>query len=310
MSRDLISVVIPVYGDKVLVSALYNALILTFDKMDVDFEILMVNDNCPYGSGEEILKLALEDKRLKFIDFSKNYGQHNAIKAGIDHCSGDYLVVMDCDLQDNPEDIIRFYSEAKKGYDIVFGDRAERNDSTVKRFLSKAFNVLTRILMENSTNRSFGNFSIINKKIINELKKIHSAQFEYVSTTFSLGFNTSFIEITKEERQVGKSSYNIIKGIKLALITIGLNSTKPLSFAIACSVIMFLFSFAFLVKLVIAYSAYSEPLLGWTSLMVSIFFIAGFLFAYLAILGLYIAQIVNNVKGRPLYCIKNKVNLD
>ena len=122
MQKDLISVVIPVYGDKRLVRILYSRLIENLSKLDVDFEIIMVCDACPYGSADEIQKLALEDNRVKFIDLQRNFGQHIAIKAGIDAANGDYTMVMDCDLQDNPQDIPRFYNKIKEcNCDVIFG---------------------------------------------------------------------------------------------------------------------------------------------------------------------------------------------
>lgn len=310
MKKDMISIISPVYGDKRNVKLLYDKLINSLSKINIDHEIILVNDCCPYGSGEEIEKIANIDKRVKFIDLSRNFGQHNAIKAGLDNAKGDYAVVMDCDLQDNPDDICKFYEEIKKGYDIVWGIRTKRKDNFFKIFISKSYQFVEKQLSNYTSPYDHGNFSIISRKVIDEFKKINNHNFNYCTVIHYLGFNTSYINIEKSQRAEGKSGYNIIKSIQLAAKSIIANSNKPLIFASYCSVIMFIFSLLFSIKLFIDYFIYSDRLLGWTSIMVSIFFIGGLLFAYLAILGLYIGGIFKEVKHKPLYIIKKTMNLE
>lgn len=310
MPKDLISIVVPVYGDKKLIKMLYNRLKEALSKIDVDYEFIFVNDCCPYGSGEEILKLAQVDTKIKFIDLSRNFGQHVAIKAGLDHAKGDWVVVMDCDLQDNPDDIPRFYQKAKdEGYDIVFGERTNRNDSFFKILLSKCFEFATKRITDSYYNKNIGNFSIISKRVVNEIKKIDGKYFVYGNTLHWMGFNVGFINVNKEIRAVGESNYTFYKGLILALNSLTLNSNKPLVFAAYCAFIMFVLCLTFVMKLMVEYIFYYKPLAGWTSIMVSIFFIGGLLFAYLGILGVYIGKINREVKGTPLYTIKHKVNL-
>lgn len=310
MNKELISVVIPVYGDKKLVNLLYKELLESFENIDADFEIIMVNDACPYGSGQEIEKIALIDNRVKFIDLSRNFGQHYAIKAGIDHASGDWLVVMDCDLQDNPKEIANFYQKAKEGHDVVFGIRAKRDDTFFKIALSKLFRLSAQLMKETSAGYDHGNYSIISKKVIDKFKNINDYNFNYCTVMDFLGFSPVYINIEKEKRAEGKSGYNIIKGIDLALKSIIAVSNRPLVFAAYSSFCMFILSFIFAVKLFLDYFMSGDKLLGWTSIMVSIFFIAGLIFVYLAILGLYVGGIFNEVKKRPLYVIKKKINVD
>lgn len=313
--RDLISVITPVYGDKSLVRLLYNELLETFALMDVDFEIIMVNDACPYDSGEEIEKLANIDKRVKFIDLSRNFGQVYAIKAGIDYCNGDWVIVMDCDLQDNPKDIIRFYNETKKGYEIVFGVRKTRKDSLLKKVFSKIYKSCIRNLSATDMDsciykKNIGTFSIISKKVAQEYKKVNSYNSNYGSIISWLGFEVGYIDIIKEERKIGISSYNLRKGASLIVSLIVSNTNKPLIFAAYCSFVMFIFCFAFILKLVFDYYFLQAPILGWTSIMVTLFFIGGLLFAYLSILGVYIGGIFSESKQRPLYVIKKKININ
>lgn len=308
--KDLISIVSPVYGDKRNVKLLYEKLTTTLTVMDVDYEIILVNDCCPYGSGEEIEKLANMDKHVKFIDLSRNFGQHYAIKAGIDYAKGDYVVVMDCDLQDNPEDIPKFYAKIKEGYEVVFGEHVTRQDTLFKKFLSKAFIFVQKHMTDFYSDRNHGNFSIISRKVADNFKNINNYNFNYCQIIFFLGYHVEYIPIEKEERAEGKSGYNIIKGIKLALKSIISNSSKPLSFAAYCSFWMFVVSICFIVKLIIDHIVFHNQLLGWSSIMASIFLIGGLLFVYLSLIGLYIGGIFREVKDRPLYIVKRTINID
>ena len=310
-NKDFISVITPVYGERELVSVLYNEITKVISDIDVDYEIIMVNDGCPFGSGEEIEKLAQSDKHVKFIDFSRNFGQHNAIKAGLDYSNGDYAVIMDCDLQDNPKYIPDFYKKIKENdFDIIFGKMKSRNDNTIKKLLSNVFNYINKKCGNFSQNEKISNFSIISKKVISKIKSINNYAFSYPSVLNWLGFKTGFIEVFKDNRILGKSKYNLFKSIKLALSVIISNSNKPLMFAVFCSMFFLTCCFIFIIKLIIDYYTKGIPIIGWTSLMVSIFLIGGLLFAYLSLLGLYIGNIFTEVKKRPLYIVKKTMNIN
>lgn len=312
MNKELISVVIPVYGNKELVKTLYDRLLEAFAKIDVNFEILEVCDACPYGSAEEIKKLAKVDNRVKLIELNRNFGQHIAIKAGIDYANGDYVVIMDCDLQDNPEDIIRFYEKIKEtSVDIVIGSRTARQEAFLKKLYSKVAHILINNLSEVKTNenKDTGNFSIFNRKVLNELKTKNEPYFVFGTIIAWAGFSVEYVNVEQEKRATGKSGYNFIKGLNLLKRVIVNNSNKPLIFAGFCAFIMFFFCMLFILKLIIGYVFFNQRLLGWTSMMMSLFFIAGLLFAYLGLLGVYVGQIFKISQGRPLYTIKTKVNL-
>lgn len=312
MKKDLISVVIPVYGDKKLVKMLYNRLVKVFAKMPVDYEIIEVCDACPYGSADEIRKLAKKDKHVKFVDLNRNFGQQIAIKAGLDCAKGDYTIVMDCDLQDSPEDIIRLYKKIKEGKsEVVFGRRTSRNVGLVKKLYSK----IAHFIMYHLNDGNFyyetdtGCFSIFNKKVLQILQNNHEPFFVFDCIIFWAGFKVDFIEVLQNKRALGKSGYNFIKGFNLFKNMLVGNSNKPLMFAGFCSFIMFVFCGLFIVKLLIDYFIFNQRFLGWTSLMVSIFFIAAMLFAYLGILGVYVGQIFKISQGRQIYTIREKMNL-
>lgn len=309
MKKDLVSIVIPVYGDKRLVKLLYDRLIASLLEIDIDYEIIMVNDACPYGSGAEIEKLAKACSKVKFIDMARNFGQHLSIKAGLDYAQGDYVVVMDCDLQDNPDDIIKFYNKIKEGYDVVFGYKISRKDSLLKRLYSKCAANLLKYFSEHQIKKNQSNFSIISKEVVEYLKQCDETSFVFSALISWFGYKTGYLEIEQNARAFGKSGYNFFKGFKHFMHILISNSNKPLSFAVYCSFIMFVLCLIFVIKLLLDYFINSKLLIGWTSLMVSIFFIASLFFAYQAILGLYIGHIFERSKKRPLYTIKNKINL-
>ena len=134
-----ISVVVPVYGCKAALRELYTRLCQSLEKICEEFEIILVNDNCPQNSWEVIEELCREDSRVKGIEMARNFGQIKAITAGLDYSTGDWVVVMDCDLQDRPEEIINLYNKAQEGYDVVFARRKNRKDSFLKVLVSKMF---------------------------------------------------------------------------------------------------------------------------------------------------------------------------
>ncbi len=312
MKKDLISVVIPVYGDKALVKMLYDKLTAVFQQMPVDYEIIEVCDACPYGSADEIRKLAKKDKRVKFVNLNRNFGQHIAIKAGLDVAKGDYTIVMDCDLQDNPDDIIRLYDKIKnEDCEVVFATRDDRKVGLLKKLYSKLAHFwvynLSDVRLQDVQN--IGNFSIFNKKVLEVQQNCRDPFFVFGYIIFYSGFKIDYIKVIQNKRAVGTSNYDFIKGFTLFKNSLISNSNKPLMFAGFCSFIMFVFCSLFVVKLFIDYFIFNQRFLGWTSLMVSIFFIASMLFAYLGILGVYVGQIFKISQGRDIYTIREKINL-
>lgn len=307
MNRKMISVVSPVYGDKRNVKLLYEALIKVLSNIGLDYEIILVNDCCPYGSGEEIEKIANIDKNVKFIDLSRNFGQHNAIKAGIDYSNGDYVVVMDCDMQDNPDDIVLMYNKLQEGYDIVFGIRKERVDKFSKKFISKSFRFFERCLSEYVSPYDHGNFGIITKQVADEFKKINNVNFNFRTIIYYLGFKTGYVDIVKNKRAEGKSCYNLIKGFRLATKRIIANSNKPITIGLFFVSFFTIASLGTFAKLIFDF-IYNHSL-KFDILMLTIFVIAAFIFIYLLILGIYIGAIFSEVKQKPLYVVKRTQNI-
>jgi dolichol-phosphate mannosyltransferase len=298
-----ISVVTPVYGCAESLPKLYERLKKILSVITNDFEIIMVNDTSPDNAWEVIIQLAQQDKRVKGINFSRNFGQHHAITAGLDYAKGEWVVVMDCDLQDQPEEIIKLYNKAQEGYDIVFGKRHQRKDSLFKRSSSKIFYIILDYFTESKIDNSIANFSILSSKVVEKLRILREQNRLYPLFVNWVGFKRADIDIAHASREEGKSSYTLSKLINLAIDGIVSQSNKPLKLAIKFGFLISLISFLYAGWLVIKYLLFSVPVEGWTSVMVSIYFISGLLFANMGLLGLYIGKIFDETKNRPLYLI-------
>jgi len=298
-----LSVVTPVYGCRSSLHTLYRRLSETLPKLSESYEILFVNDASPDNAWETIKELAAEDSHVRGINLSRNFGQHKAIAAGLDHAQGDWVVVMDCDLQDQPEEIIKLYNKAQEGYDVVFGERAGRKDSMKKRLSSKLFMIIYDYLADAKTDPSIGNFSIISKKVVENYRKMTEQHRPYSFFVIWLGFKRTRIEVAHAKREEGRSSYNFRKLVNLAIDNIVSQSNKPLKMSIKFGFALSFLSALYALYLVIKYFATDAIVPGWTSVMVSIYFIAGLLFANLGFIGLYIGKIFDETKERPTYII-------
>jgi len=308
--RPYISVVTPVYGCKTCLSQLHVRLRNTLEGISRDFEIIMVDDASPDNAWAAIEALCLEDSRVKGIRLSRNFGQHNAITAGLDHVSGEWVVVMDCDLQDQPEEILKLYARAKEGFDVVFGRRINRRDGFLKRTSSRAFNALLSVLMDQKLDPTTANFGIYRRSVIDGFKRIRDVNRSFPVFVRWLGFRRTAVDIEHAARAEGKSSYTLRKLITFAVGNVTAYSNKPLILSIYLGLCMSGCSILAAVFFVVRYLQRGVGVEGWTSLMVSLYFIAGLLFANLGILGLYIGKAFDQTKGRPLYVIQETVNVD
>ncbi len=300
----IISVVTPVYGCYKSLNNLYRRLENILSAITDDFEIIMVNDSSPDNAWDAIKELAKKDDRVKGINLSRNFGQHKAVTAGLDYAKGDWIVVMDCDLQDQPEEIIKLYNKALEGYDIVFGKKTERRDKFFKKLGSKIFFKVYDYFTDSKVDSTVGNFSIISKKVLYILKEMKEQTKAYPLFVNWVGFKKTEVLINHAQREEGKSSYNMRRLINLAIDNIVSQSNKPLKLSIKFGFILSFFSLIYGCWLILRYFMFSISVEGWTSVMVSIYFIGGLLFANMGILGLYIGKIFDETKNRPIYIIQ------
>ena len=303
-----ISVVVPVYGCPAAVKPLCERLTKTLLSIADEYEIVLVNDACPKGSWLEIEKVCAENNHIMGIELARNFGQIHAITAGLDYCSGDWICVMDCDLQDRPEGIAELYRKAMEGYDVVFAKRKDRKDSAVVQFFSKAFYRVYDYFTDGKYDNSICNFSISKKEVIQEYCKMREQNRAYTLFIKWLGFKQTAIEIEADKRFEGKSSYNMRRKISMATHFITSQSNKPLLFSVRIGMISALFSFIYLIYEIVKTLMGGTAPTGWTSTIVSLYFLGGMILMAVGITGIYIGYIFNEVKGRPLYVVRSILN--
>ena len=298
-----ISIVTPVYGCAANLEKLYSRLTNTLQRITENYEIIMVNDASPDDAWETIKLLAEQDSRVKGINLSRNFGQHRAITAGLDFACGEWIVVMDCDLQDQPEEIPKLYAKALEGYDVVVGKRVDRQDSFFKKAGSALFYKIYNYLTGSKIDRAIGNFGIYSAKVVDSVR-----QFKEQNRSFGLfvlwsGYKRTEIDIVHAERETGQSSYSFPKLINLAIESIVAHSNKPLQLSVKLGFFLSFLSFLYAFWLIIRYFLWDYHVEGWTSLIVSVYFLAGLIIGSIGMTGLYIGKIFDEVKQRPLYLI-------
>lgn len=250
--------------------------------------------------------MASADPRVKGMQFSRNFGQHYGITAGLDHCTGDWVVVMDCDLQDQPEEIPRLYAKAQEGFEVVLAQRKQRRDSFFKRLSSRLFYGTLNYLADMEYDASVGNFRIISRKVVTQYRQIREQLRFFGGLVDWMGFPAASVEVEHAARYAGETSYNFSRLWKLAAETIIAYSDKPLRLSIRFGFFISLVSFCFALK--IAYGALTagSPVMGWPSLIVSLYFLGGIIISILGIIGLYLGKTFDEAKRRPLYIVNHK----
>ena len=304
-----ISVVIPVYGCRAALTELYRRLVESVSKITNEFEIILVNDNCPQNSWEVIEELCANDKRVKGIELSRNFGQMRAILAGLDYAVGEWIVVMDCDLQDRPEEIVRLYEKAMEGYDVVFARRKERRDNPIKVFLANQFYKVYRFATEGNYDGAVCNFCIVKINVIGNYCRMREQHRGYVMYIRWLGFRQTIIDVEHDARYEGKSSYSLKKRIDMAIELLTSQSDKILKLFVSFGFVMSISAFLAIIGLII-YHYTAQVAVGWTSLIATNVLIGGIIIVVIGIVGIYVGNIFMQTKDRPLYVIRQMLNED
>ena len=298
-----LSVVIPVYKAEDCLGELYRRLVAALGGITQDFEIVMVEDCGGDRSWDMILELSRLDPRVKGLQFSRNFGQHYGITAGLDHCDGDWVVVMDCDLQDRPEEIPRLYAKAQEGWHVVVARRGERRDPWRKRLMSWLFYKAFQWLADVEHDARTSNFRILSRQVVLGFRQVRE-QLRFLGGIVGwLGFPTATVEVEHGERHAGRSTYTLRKLWKLASETIIAYSDKPLRLAIRFGFALASFAFLYGLYIIVHAIRYGSPITGWASLIVSIYFLGGIIIAILGVMGIYIGKAFDESKKRPLYVV-------
>ena len=303
-----LSIVSPIYRGEKMLDELVRRIIDSVKDITDDYEIVLVNDCSPDNSWEKIVQLCNENKKVKGVNLSRNFGQHYAITAGLSKTSGNWVVVMDCDLQDRPEEIPNLYAKTREGFDSVFAQRVERQDTFMKRLSSAAFYFVFSFLTDSKQDKSVANFGIYNRKVVNAILSMGDSIRYFPIMAQWVGFRKGYLPVQHAERQVGSSSYSFFKLIRLASDNMIGFSDKPLR-------LMLTFGFYVVIgSLLVALYYFVKWCLGlivvdgFTTMVISLWLIAGILTMMLGITGLYIGKIFDRVKGRPVFIIGETIN--
>ena len=305
-----ISVVVPCYATHDCINPLYERLKKVLEGINLSFEIIFINDGSPQQDWSVINQLTKSDDSVKGINFARNFGQHIAITAGLDFSTGRWVIVMDADLQDVPEEIVKFYAKAQEGYDIVLGRRINRSDGILKKFGSWLFYKIYDMITDQVTDNTVSNYGIYSRTVVDSFCSMREKVRNFSQFIKWLGFNQVYINIDHAKRYSGKSSYDLWRMIRLASHTITALSNKPLLISVQLGSAIAMLAFTYGLYLILKYLFFGISVTGWTSLMVSIYFLAGMILMNIGILGIYIGKIFDEVKKRPLYVIKDTSNLD
>lgn len=296
-----LSVVSPVYGCKSCLHELYQQLKSSLTAISENFEIIFVNDNSPDNAWDTIVELSNADYRVKGINLSRNFGQHYAIHAGLNYASGEWVVVMDCDLQDYPKEILKLYTQAQKGYDIVLAQRIQRQDTFFKRMFSKMFYSVLSYLTETKQDSSVANFGIYHQKVVHAILMMNDKIKYFPAMVRWVGFKSCSIEVEHKNRFDGSTSYNYKKLFKLALDIILSFSDKPLRLTVKFGFIISTLSFLAALVNLVRYFTGDIVVAGFTSIIISIWLLGGIIISILGIVGLYVGKAFDAVKNRPVY---------
>lgn len=300
-----LSVIIPIYNEEDNIHNLYDRLKPVVQGITNSHEFIFINDGSKDLSFDLIKALSSKDDTIRYINFSRNFGHQIAVMAGIDHCKGDAVVIIDADLQDPPELIVDMYAKMQEGYEVVYAKRKSRNgENFLKKFTAKTFYRILGSLTSISIPVDTGDFRIMHKQIVEVLKKMPEQQKFLRGQISWIGFNQTFVEYDRQERQGGETGYTYKKMIRLALDGITSFSNVPLKFATLSGFLVSGVAFS-----VMLYALYSRFILkdfvpGWTSMILSVMFIGGIQLITIGIIGEYISRISTNIRNRPLYIIR------
>ena len=305
MSPPLISIVSPVFKSEECVEELCRRLKLAIKPITENFEIILVEDRGPDDSWSIIEKETKKDTRIKGIRLARNFGQHRAITAGLDIATGDWVVVMDSDLQDPPEEIPRLYSKACEGFEIVIAEFVERKQSKVRQKLSTFFWNGLSWLSEIPFDYRVGNYRIMSQKVVANFRSYREQLRLVGGITSLMGFTTTTIPVQRAERFTGETSYTYSNLLSIAFEIAMAYSSKPLKLSITFGLFVSGLSIIIGAVVLMFWSTGVIEVPGWASVIVSIYFLGGLIIANLGLIGYYIGKTFDETKKRPLYIVEN-----
>ena len=299
------SVVVPVFNEADVLPALYQRLSAVMTTLGDPYEIVFVNDGSSDGSLSILSEIRAHDARVRIICLSRNFGHQLAITAGLDHSSGDAVVVMDADLQDPPEFIPELIAQWRAGYDVVFAVRAHRRgENFFKKTTAALFYRLLQHLTSTEIPLDAGDFRLMSRRAVDALKPIRERHRFVRGLVGWIGFKHTRVEYVRDARYAGETKYPVRKMVRFAMNGIVSFSFFPLQLATYLGFLVSLCSFGYIVYAIELKLFTDRAVQGWASIMVALLFLGGVQLISLGVIGEYIGRIYDEVKQRPLYLIE------
>ena len=300
------SIVIPVFNEEEVIEHTYERLKTVMESAEGKYELLFINDGSRDRSVEILLNLSERDKRIKIVDFSRNFGHQIAITAGMDYALGDAIVIIDADLQDPPELILEMIQKWREGYDVVYAKRTARKGETFfKKQTASAFYRILRAMTEIEIPIDTGDFRLIDRKVCNQMKNIHEKNRFVRGLVSWVGFKQTAVEYERDERFAGETKYPLKRMLKLSLDGITSFSYKPLKLANYLGASLSVIGFVYMLIVLYQKLFTTTTVTGWSSIIVIQLFFSGITLMMLGVIGEYIGRIYDEAKDRPLYIVRD-----
>lgn len=311
-SGPALSIVSPVYMGAESVGPLVEAIAQAVESITTDYEIVLVEDRSPDASWEAVVAVADADPRIKAIRLSRNFGQHNAILAGLEHARGERVAILDCDLQDDPRYLPQMYAAMTGDIDVVLTRKARRRHNAVRNVVGSLYARLMRVVAGAGTEEhsdQIGNYMLLSRKAVDGLLSIGDAHPHLLVSLAYIGFERTVIDIEHRERPHGESSYSLGRLIRFAVADTALQSKRLLYFSVGLGIGFVMVALLAIVVLV-ALWATKGFLEGWTSMMCLMLLSTGSILFCLGVIGLYLGAVVDETRSRPAYLISDSRNLE
>jgi polyisoprenyl-phosphate glycosyltransferase len=309
--RVSLSVVVPVFNEREVLPELNRRIEAVARELGTSYELIMVDDGSSDGSWEAILALTCNDRRIKALRLSRNFGHQIAITAGLHAANGDAVVVMDADLQDPPEVIAGLYQRFRDGFDVVFAQRRAREGETLwKKSTAKVFYRLMRQMTSLDIPVDTGDFRLMSRRVVNDLRRLQENNPFIRGLVTWVGYNQTAVLYDRGRRYGGQTKFSTAKMMTFALDGITSFSSRPLRLASHAGVFFAVISLVLMLGLAVyKLSGGTAVIRGWTSLIVAVLFLGGLNLIAIGLLGEYVGRIHDQVKGRPLYLVQDRLNL-
>lgn len=300
-----ISIIVPTYNEEESLPILYKRLYNLMNNMnDYNFEILFINDGSKDNTIEIIKQLRKKDERVCYVDFSRNFGKELAMIAGLDYTTGDCVIFMDADLQDPPELIQELVKYWEEGYDDVYAKRKSRKGETwLKKFTSKMYYKVLQHLTQVEIQKDTGDFRLLDRRCVNALKKLRESQRNTKSMFSWIGYKKKEVLYDREPRVAGKTKWNYIKLIDLAIDGITSFTTSPLRLSTFIAIPTFIMLVSYLIYIIVKCFIVHEAIQAYQAIILLILFFSGIQILLFGIVGEYLGRIFKETKNRPLYLV-------